>query len=289
MHSHRRLTAAGALLAFTGLTLAGCAIPASIDRAPDAVPKPAATQAIGTPGEDDLIVRYGDTELRVEDLGEAAYYDPAPVGAPVIDSDDVYVFVRPAGWTFFAEQRGVDNGCGALTYEPETTELGDGWYKVTPVGEAAEYDLYLTAGSGPGLPLGGTVGAARAVAKWQTTKSTDVEASAWIDVAAFPDEEGYVRVGVADLPEHPETMTASATLTSGGKTVKVDLMPPDWACDRVGDLTLDAVLTDDEAKILEGEDHTFTVELVLDGVAHTATGSTGSPYYNELSFTPALP
>lgn len=150
------------------------------------------------------------------------------------------MFARQSGWSLWAEQRGEDSGCGPETFEPVVTDLGGGWHRVTPVGPAGEYDLWLNAASGPGLPLGGTVGA-----------------------------------------------TQSFVTAADGSQATAELAVPTWACDQPGDVTLSADVDAEAARVL-ADGGTFTVELVLDGRTHTASGDVRTQQSNVLKFTPAL-
>lgn len=77
-------------------------------------------------------MRTADTELHLESLTEEAGYEGMPDGTPAISGDELYVFVRQDGWMLFAEQRGGDPvGCGPERREPEVTDLGNGWWKVS--------------------------------------------------------------------------------------------------------------------------------------------------------------
>ncbi len=289
MHRPRRVLLAALVL--VALPLSGCAVPHSFEAAaPEGVPSPTATQQVGSPREDDLVVRYGDTELRLETLPEDAFFEGAPDGSPVVASDEVYVFVRQAGWWFTAEQRGDDAGCGPHRYEPVVTDLGGGWHKVSRVGPAGDYDLWLSGASGPGLPLGGKVGVAQGFVKWQTQTSTELESIAALDVTHGIDGDGSASISVFNLGSVPDAVEATVTLRgASGKTITVHPATPDWACDQPGDLTLASTLTGDEENDLGEEGIAYTVELVLDGVTHMASGQARTSQSNDLSFTPALP
>lgn len=289
MHPARRVLLAA--LALLALTVSGCAVPHSLDAsAPAGVPSPTATQQIGSPGKDDLVVRYGGTELRLESLPDDAYYTAAPDGSPFVAADELYVFVRPAGWWFSAEQRGEDVGCGPHAYEPVVTDLGGGWHKVTRVGPAGDYDLWLSGASGPGLPIGGTVGASHSFLKWQTQTSTELEKIAALDVTRGIDGDGSVSLWLYELGATPESVEATVTLRGpSGETITVRPTTPDWACDQPGDLTLAAPLTGDQETAIGEEGIDYTVDLVLDGVTYTASGEARTSQSNDLAFTPALP
>lgn len=152
----------------------------------------------GCPEPDDLIVRTADTELHLESLTEEAGYGGMPDGTPTISGDELYVFVRQDGWMLFAEQRGGDPvGCGPERREPDVTDLGNGWWKVSNRSAAGTYALWLNAGSGPGLPFGGTVGASQAYVEWTTKTDVDELAASYLDITAYSDgSDGSVTLGI---------------------------------------------------------------------------------------------
>jgi len=289
----RSVAAVAALLVGT-IALSGCIStgPKNLDDAPDGVPSPVATEVAGFPALDDLIVRTADTELRLESLPEEAGYAGMPDDVPAITGDDLYVFVRQDGWMLFAEQRGGDVvGCGPDLSEPEITDLGKGWWKVANRSEADTYALWLQAGSGPGLPIGGTVGSSQAYVRWTTTTTFDVPVTSSLDVTASPDGEGgSVELHLRDVTSPLTAVAATIALRGEGGGVDLQLAIPDWACDQPGDLTLFSRLSPSQMATL-GEDGAvdYDVELVLDGTTYTASGRADGASSAEPTWTPGLP
>lgn len=260
-----RSVAAVAALLVGAIALSGCIStgPKNLDDAPDGVPSPVATEVAGFPALDDLIVRTADTELRLESLPEEAGYAGMP--------DDV--------------------GCGPDLSEPEITDLGRGWWKVANRSEADTYALWLQAGSGPGLPIGGTVGSSQAYVRWTTTTTFDVPATSSLDVTASPDGEGgSVELHLRDVTSPLTAVAATIALRGEGGGVDLQLAIPDWACDQPGDLTLFSRLSPSQMATL-GEDGAvdYDVELVLDGTTYTASGSADGASSAEPTWTPGLP
>ncbi|SDH35718.1 hypothetical protein [Microbacterium sp. 77mftsu3.1] len=292
--THRTIRRAAAVVALVSgsIALAGCISlgPKDINDAPASVPHPTATKTAGAPGADDLIVRTADTELRLESLPEEAGYEGMPDGAPALTGDELYVFVRQDGWMLFAEQRGGDVvGCGPDLAEPEVTDLGDGWWKVTNRSEADTYALWLHAGSGPGLPMGGTVGASQAYVEWTTETAFDVPATSALDITTYGDADGLsITLSLSDV-DTPLT-AVKATITAVGDTgsVETELSIPDWACDQPGDLTLHAPLAQEKLNGIS-EVTGYTAELYLDGTTYTATGDINTAASAEPKWSPALP
>ncbi|MFL0565277.1 hypothetical protein ACH0CG_05940 [Microbacterium sp. 179-I 1D1 NHS] len=259
---------------------------------PDGVPSPASTEIAGSPAPDDLIVRTADTELRLESLPEEAGYEGMPDDIPAITGDDLFVFVRQDGWMLFAEQRGGDVvGCDMDVSEPEITDLGKGWWKVANRSEADTYALWLQAGSGPGLPIGGTVGWSQAYVRWTTTTTFDVPATSSLDVTRNSDGDGgSVELHLHDLTTPFDAVKASVALRGAGQDVDLDLSVPDWACDQPGDLTLFSRLSPEQMSTLGADDAVdYDIGLLLDGTTHTARGTVREASSAEPKWAPALP
>lgn len=296
MRAHRATRGAAVAAIVVGSTaLAGCIStgPKDIDDAPDDVPSPVATETAGTPGADDLVVRSGDTELRLESLPQEAGGSGIPDDAPELTGDDLYVFVRQDGWMLFAEQRGGDVvGCGFDTAEPEVTDLGEGWWKVANRSEADTYALWLTAASGPGLPLGGTVGSSQAYVRWIAPTPHDVPARSALDITAYPDAaDGSVTLSLWDLDTPLTAVKATVTIDGeDAESIDVPLSIPDWACDQPGDLTLAGSLSAAQiAKLGANGAFEYTVELYLDGSTYAAEGDGDTASSAEPMWSPALP
>jgi len=276
------------------IALSGCISlgPKTVDDTPDGVPSPASTETAGSPAPDDLIVRTADTELRLDSLPEEAGYEGMPDDVPAITGDDLYVFVRQDGWMLFAEQRGGDVvGCGMDVSEPEITDLGKGWWKVANRSEADTYALWLQAASGPGLPIGGTVGSSQAYVKWTTETTFDVPATSSLDLTRNSDGDGgSVELHLRDLTTPLNAVKATVALRGGEESVDLPLSIPDWACDQPGDLTLFSRLSPEQMATLGTDDAVdYDVELFLDGTTYTAAGTVDAASSAEPTWTPALP
>lgn len=281
-----------AVAAVSVALLTGCAAPHSVDATPpDGVPTPDATAAFDV-GEDEnfLVVRAGTEEIRLGDSEVAYMFEPAPADIPAIASDEVYVFVRPAGWTLdVAQLEDVSGGCGYRTLEPETTDLGGGWWKTTPVGAPGEYTMRISAGSGPGLPFGGEVGATSAYVRWTTSTGTAIPATAGLDVSIFPGEPGRISVTAERMSITPASIAATATVTDDeGVSSTVTLATPDDICVQPGDLFLEGDMAAGERDAIDDHSYAYDVTLTLDGVTYRATGNTATNH-SALEFTPALP
>ena len=237
----RRLSAV--ILITAVVLLAGCARPNSLsDPPPTGVPTPSDTESFGTPsGDNDLVIRYDDAELHVASMDAAVNLESIPGDVPSVVADDLYVFVRPAGWTLSAMQfTGEPFECGERSLEPEQAEIGGGWWAVSPVGPAGTYTLQLSAGSGPGLPAGGEVGATGAYLTLETTTDRPLpQPAATLDVVAIEDEPGTVSLNIIGLADSPETASATVVLTgSGGQPVTSTPAEHEGDCAMAGDVSL---------------------------------------------------
>lgn len=289
-----RRSSAAFFIALVAL-LAGCASPNSLsDPAPSGIPTPSTTESFGTPsGDNDLVIRYNDTELHIASMDAAVNLDPITDALPSIVADNLYVFVRPAGWTLSAMQfTGEPYECDERSLEPVQDDIGGGWWTIRPVGPAGTYTLQLSAGSGPGLPLGGEVGAAGAYVTLQTMTDRPLPPpAATIDVVAIENEPASVSLTITGLSDSPDSVSASVVLTgSGEQPVTSTPTPQDGDCAMTGDVSLYSELTDDEISSLGEAPYRYDIDLVLDGATYTATGTTPEDgALGTLSFTPALP
>ncbi|BDV31047.1 hypothetical protein [Microbacterium terricola] len=286
------------LLIFVPLTLvaalAGCASPFALsDPAPSGVPTPAVTESFGSPtGDDALVVRYDDTELHIASMDAASNLETIPDDLPSLRAEDVYVFVPQAGWTLSAAQfTGEPYECDEWSLTPEQTDLGGGWWAVRPVGQAGDYTLQLSAASGPGLPLGGEVGAVGAYIALQTTTDRPLPPPvATLDVLASDDEPGSVSVSLIGLSVSPAEVTSTVTLTGpDGDRVTVAPASPADTCNAAGDELLTAELSVADAETLGDVPYDYDIELTLDGQTYRATGSLAEGMGDALEFAPPLP
>lgn len=288
----RRLLAAVVGIALAG-TISGCAAPNSSSApAPSGVPTPTSTESFGgADGSEELIVRFGETELRVGSMASAENLEPVPADLPSVVADDIFVFVGPAGWTLTAMQfTGDPYQCDERSIEPEQRSLGGGWWAIRPLGPQGEYTLLLTAGSGPGLPLGGEVGAASAYLALETTTDRALpDPAATLDVSAI-EGEGSIGLYVAGLTESPATSSATVTFTTADGAADPVILAATGDCNLTGELSFAADLSASEANALADGRFDYDIELVLDGETYTASGveqdanALGHP-----TFTPALP
>lgn len=288
----RRLLALVVGIAVAG-TVAGCAAPNSLSApAPSGVPAPTRTESFEQSGEgEQLVVRSGETELHVESMDAAVNLGPVPADLPAVVADDIYVFVRPAGWTLTAMQfTGDPYECGERSIEPEQRDLGGGWWAIRPLGPQGEYTLLLTAGSGPGLPLGGEVGAASAYLALETrTDRALPPPAATLDVSAI-EGEGAVGLYFAGLTESPDTSSATVTFTTADGATTPVVLAPTADCNLTGELSFSADLGESESNALADGPFDYDIELVLDGQTYVAGGvAQDANTIADPTFTPALP
>lgn len=308
MGSMRRSAIAVAVLA--ALLLSGCATTRVLTDPPGDLPEPRQTIAHGErhgtevtqPGP--FVVRYDDTELHLEPFtycyssgfsgGCVDGFDehPPSVGSP----DELLVFVPVSGFTSLsATQFETDTSteCGGRYIDAETTELGDGWWRVRPNGTAGDYQVDLFA-SGDGA------GDMAASLMWTTTSDgviAEPEASLTliVDHDGAPDSYG-LELYVVGLAETPATYSAWITVTASNDASAVIEATPAEGCQPEGSIFFDgpAAAAEDAAE-LGPFPFTYRVELSLDGATYVGTGiypdDVAGP--NEiavpLEFTPALP
>ncbi len=291
-----RRTGRGVLLAplvLVSLLLGGCATPHSLtDPPPDGVPTPSSTVSFGDVSGDFLVVRAGDTEVRLANITGPADDPEQSKGIPVIVGDDVFVFVRAAGWPLYAEQfTGIPWECGERSYAPEVENLGRGWWRVNLIGPAARYSLHLSAGSGPGLPIGGETGSLEAIVAVETVSDRAVPPPfASLDFQFFEGGESTLILDLSYLTDTPAHASASVVITGDGPPLEMELTLDEWACPPSGAVMfLDRLSEDVVAALGDGELH-FDVTVVLDGVSHRASSVLAERQYPmQMLFTPALP
>lgn len=260
------------------VTLTACATPHSLDGAKaSGVPTPTATSTAGSPGEDALVVRDASSELHLESTPEDLNdEDFASEPQATVSGDALYVFVRQPGWSLSADQftgAGGVYSCSSWHAETRIDELGDGWWVVRPGEAAGTYKVYLSAASGPGLPLGGKQGESNALLEWETTADGPTRAEGGtVMVGGDADETPRLFVDVWNPPQGWTTASGTVTITgSSGDPVTVDL--PYERPDCVGGSTVmfNVPLTDDVRRTLGAAPYAYDLTVTIDGVERHAT------------------
>lgn len=268
--------------------LGGCAVPHSLDSTPPSgVPTPSATDTVGEYGQDDLVVRDGTTELRLAALALDESGDTAGIAPQAsVSGDALYVFIRPAGWTLQADQFSGTSQYDCASWHTETTvdDLGGGWWRVEPGGPAGEYQVVLTGSSGPGLPLGGTVGESSALLDWTTSTSNDSPTPT--GQAAFGGDSGRNLTIAFNGAPLGWTSAASTVTVTGASGVALDLEP---ALDPPNCVGSDSVffsrdLTADQFSSLGGAPYRFEVGVTVDGTRYRASGRSDDEGEADLSY-----
>ncbi len=275
------------------LLLTGCAVPHSLtDPAPSGVPTSTVTETIGQPSGNYFVVRAGDTELHLEPLTVGVEDPRFPTTYPAVRGDDLFVFVRPAGWPLFAQQyTGAPLACDERTYALVTDDLGGGWWRVSPIGPAGSYTVTLDAGSGPGLPLGGETGGMASVLTVETSIDRPFPGPhASLDFPLIDGVGSDIVLFVTGLSDTPTEASASLTVTGEGAPWQTDLPVWESACPDAGEVSFLARVDAGTVAALGTGPLQYDVTLELDGVTHRARAERtddNSPV--ALSFAPALP
>lgn len=261
----------------TALTLSACAIPHSLDNpAPRVVPSPTVTETVGTPSENDLVIRDASHELHLESIMIHTNSDGSGVEPQgLVEGDTLFVFVRPAGWTVFADQFTGEGAfsCSAWHTPTVVEQLGGGWWSVTPSASAGTYSVLLDAASGPGLPPGGVSGSSSALLTWKTHTSTDLAMPT--GEVGFSDGEGpTMNVWYAPTPQGWREASSTVTVAGAGGTPLTLEIPHDRSnCVGASEVWFDAELSDEDIATIGGEPYTYDVTVTIDGVEHRASAS----------------
>lgn len=260
-------------------TLSGCG--SGPGEPPASAPAPTSTidagpvHGDGVPQPGPFIVRYDDTELRLRPYtactngGCVDGFDPSPptIGAPA----ELLVAFADAGYEHLeVTQRSGDDECRARTIEASVTDVGNGWWRVSPAGPAGDYTISLFAH--------GTAGDAAADLRWTTPHTRplpDVAATLSLiaDHDGIPDSYG-VELTVANLPETPREASAAITVTSAGGASHTITGTRITQCTGDGTLRFEAPASEGRAAAaLGGFPFEYRVELTIDGEVHTGTGT----------------
>lgn len=296
MHAHTTTSAAiraGAAVATAAalVLLSGCAGALSPTAAPSGVPAATRTETAFDPDATTyILVRAGDDEVRLGSSGWALPSDEAfPTDRPTLTGNELYIFTPQQGWTVTATAytgtSAFDCGTGR-SFTPPAEDLGDGWTRVDAAGPAGDYVLDIVAGSGPGLPAGGTEGATDTQITWTTTESTAwPNGGASFDVSDNDGGTATVGVSITGLAETPTDASATATVTGSTGSRPVDLVRDDGACPEAGTLSFTGTLAASALTAVGAAPYSAEVSLTLDGKIYTGTSDNGI----NLTFTPALP
>ncbi|GAA5034184.1 hypothetical protein ACFQRL_14965 [Microbacterium fluvii] len=301
----RRPAAIAIAIAMIGM-LCACASARPLVDPPGAAPTPTETIVGGEryedapPGPGAFVVRYGQTELHLDPVTYCAAGgcvdgvdpDPPSVGSP----DELLVFVPVASFDTLSVSQFSGGGdyCSGRWVQAVTTELGDGWWQVTPRGPAGDYRIELFAG-------GSGTGDMAATLRWTTPIDEplpSVEASLALiaDHDGAPDSYG-LELAVSNLAETPTDAAATITVTAAnGASMTFEAQRSSNECEAEGAVFFDG--PDGPAKdaaALGGFPFAYDVELVLDGGRHTAHAVFPDDLIEEhgvavaLEFEPALP
>lgn len=297
---HRRIAlAAAALIAATSLLSACATAPRTPTEPPGAVPQPTATTVHGDAGAGappPFQIRYDESELILapsswcyrNGCADGLDMDPPSVGSP----EELLVFLPVAGFTHLSASQvsGERFACDSRTLDAEVEEVGDGWWRVRPLGPADDYTLDLFA-------TGDGAGDMAASLRWTTTSDGPLpEASSSlvliVDHDGAPDSYG-LEFSVRDLAETPTEYAATITVTAAnGKSLTLDAVPADF-CSGAGSIFFDGPDEPGVAAAALGDfPFRYDVELVLDGETYTATAEYSGAEEDlavPLEFTPALP
>lgn len=272
-----RTAAITLLTVLAALTLGGCASPAP--EPPGGGPTPTTTVEAGRVGEGKpgpFVVRHDGTELRLWphtwcfSNGCADGYDENPPS--VGDGSELLVRFDEDGFDSLVASQfsGEDDYCAGRTVEAAVTDIGDGWWRVEPVGPADDYRLSLFAH--------GPAGDAAADVRWTLPRDLPLpapEASLVViaDHDGEPDSYG-VELTVQNLEDAPALAAARITVTAAnGKSHSFDALPAD-ECAGVGALRFTASEADGlTSAALGGFPFGYRVALTIDGETHIGTGT----------------
>lgn len=291
------------------LLLAACADPAGTG-APSSRPADLGQEA----REEERLVRGGDIDyppdIVVHAGGEALVLLPytfcwgdgcadgmPPDPLPQIGAQPALTVEFPVdGWEFTASFQRAGDPC-ARTQSVELERVSPTMFALPPAGFADTYDVTLF-GRGPG-------GDAIALFRWTTLSDGRLPVpQASLGILAEHDGEidSYgVELSVSNLARSPDRVEATVTVTAaGGQSLTFTPAPATRAPD--GCRSLEGALYWDgpsdqgaQAAQLGAAPFTYTVDLLLDGVAFRGTATWPDdliPDYEpsaSLSFTPALP
>ncbi len=219
-------------------------------------------------------VRYADTELELYaftfcySMGcvDGADPDPPRVGSP----EELLVFVPVRDFdNLSVHQVEAGEDCGGRRVAAHVTPLGNGWWLVRPRGPAGDYAVDLFAsGEGSGDMV--------ATVRWQTPSDQPLpEPEAWLALIADhdgrPDSYG-LELSVINLAASPAEYAATITVTAGnGQSLTFEATRSPERCTGEGEVVFDGPASEGTRAAALGDfPFTLEVELILDGVAHTA-------------------
>lgn len=244
-----------------------------------------------------FVVRYGETELHLDPTTycysngcvDGMDPDPPEIGA----HDEILVFVPVRDFTqLSANQRRGDDYCTARQLAAETTDLGEGWWRVTPQGPAGDYIVSLFAGGdGSGDMIADLV--------WTTPEAPLPSAAASlaliVDHDGAPDSYG-LELAINGLTDSPSEYAASIVVTADGGDSTTIEATTSTDCFGEGALYFDGPADEaTDAASLGGFPFEYEVTLTLDGTQYLASATYPDDLIEEhgvavaLEFEPALP
>jgi hypothetical protein len=244
-----------------------------------------------------FVVRFGDTELHLDPTTycynngcvDGMDPDPPEIGA----HDEILVFVPVREFTeLSASQRSGDDYCTARQLAAETTDLGEGWWRVTPQGPAGDYIVSLFAG-------GNGSGDMIADLRWTTPDAPLPPATASlaliVDHDGVPDSYG-LELAINGLTDSPAEYAASIVVTAdNGEAMTIEATAP-TDCFGEGALYFDGPDNEaTDAASLGDFPFEYEVTLALDGDDYVATATYPDDLIEDdgvavaLEFEPALP
>lgn len=266
------------LATLTAFTMGGCT---AAPEPPGGAPTPTATVEAGPAHSDEVrqtgpfVIRHEATELRLwphtfcfaGGCADGYDADPPSVGT----ASELLVRFDETGFeSLVVEQFSDDDYCASRTMNAAVTDLGDGWWRVAPVGPAGEYRVMLF--------VQGSAGDAAGDVRWTIPRDLPLPApSASLTVIADhdgrPDSYG-IELSVQNLEDTPAEASATITVTAAnGKAHTFDARPAE-ECAGIGALRFTASETEGRAAAALGDfPFAYRVELTIDGVTHVGTGT----------------
>lgn len=291
--------------ALSAMLLAACATPGGDGGVPGAVPtgipSPSVTIAAGSSGPsqpDPFIVVYDGTQLNLRATtycygnvcADGVDENPPSVGSP----DELLVRLTETGFTELGASQfgGGGDVCRGRGVEATAVDLGGGWWSVRAAGPADEYRIVLFAR--------GPAGDMAAELMWTTTVDAPLpeptaSLTVVVDHDGEPDSYG-VELQVHDLSSSPDEFAATITATAANGASHTFAATSSHDCHGEGALFFDGPTADGmRAAGLGDFPFAYRVELTLDGVVYTGTGTYPDDLTADnslavpLTFTPALP
>lgn len=273
-----RAALGGIVAVVVGAVLSGCSSSAA---PPSGAPVPTATReagprhGAGAPQPDPFLVRYGSVEVRLwphtfcvhRGCVDGFDDDPVSVGSP----SELLVRIPRDGFdTLTATQFSTADYCTSRTTEAAVTDLGDGWWRVRPVGPADVYRVMLSAW--------GSAGDSTADLSWRTPEDRPLPAPT-ASLAVIADHDGHpdsygVELSVQDLTETPAESAATITVTAANGRSHTFQARHAEECAGEGRLRFTASIAEGRAAASLGDPpFTYRVELTIDGVTRVGVGT----------------